>query len=115
MDLEWFVAQKFALEKLGLPAMSPRKSPPLALAVEWVAKITTIALEMVLPGFAGLWLDGRWHTTFLGLVGFVLGVSLAIWHLTRLLPLAKDAPGRKSRSTSSDRNNSENDTPGNLS
>ncbi len=92
---------------------SRKSSPPLARAVEWVAKITTIALEMVLPGIGGLWLDSQWQTQFLGLLGFALGVTVAIWHLTRLLPLAKNAPRRTDRSTSSDPDDPEDDASGN--
>ena len=70
-------------------ALSPRGQSPLALAIEWVAKITTVALEMVLPGIFGQWLDGRWGTKFLGLAGFALGVTVAIWHLLQMTPKAK--------------------------
>lgn len=59
----------------------PEDRPPLALATEWVARITTISLEMVLPGLAGQWLDERWGTGFLGLTGFGLGLAIGIWHL----------------------------------
>ena len=55
--------------------------PPLAVAVEWVSQITTVVAEMVLPGLAGQWLDNRWGTSFLTLVGFALGLTVGIWHL----------------------------------
>jgi hypothetical protein len=55
--------------------------PPLVVAFEWVSKITTVALEMVLPGILGTWLDRRWGTKFLALVGFALGLVVGIWHL----------------------------------
>jgi len=51
------------------------------LATEWVSRILAVALEMILPGLAGQWLDTRWGTQFLALVGFGLGISLAIYHL----------------------------------
>jgi hypothetical protein len=35
----------------------------------WVSKITTVALEMILPGLAGLWLDSQLETRFLTLLG----------------------------------------------
>lgn len=60
---------------------SPPGRPPLAIAVEWVAKITTVALEMVIPGVIGQWLDNRWGTQFLGFVGFALGLVVGMWHL----------------------------------
>ena len=53
----------------------------MAEATNWVSKITTVALEMVLPGLAGLWLDNQLETRFLALFGFALGVPLGIWHL----------------------------------
>lgn len=53
----------------------------MVAAVNWVAKITTVALEMVFPGLAGLWLDNQLDTRFLALLGFVLGFALGMWHL----------------------------------
>lgn len=55
--------------------------PPLVVALEWVSKITAVALEMVVPGVIGTWLDQRWKTSFLALVGFGIGLSVGIWHL----------------------------------
>jgi hypothetical protein len=55
--------------------------PPLAVAMEWVSQITTVVAEMVLPGLAGQWLDDRWGTGFLALIGFALGLTVGIWHL----------------------------------
>jgi len=55
--------------------------PPLAEAMEWVSRITTVVLEMVLPGLAGQWLDQRWGTNFLALLGFAVGLPLGFWHL----------------------------------
>jgi hypothetical protein len=57
------------------------KRPPMAIAMEWVSRITTIVLEMVLPGLGGQWLDEKFGVGFLGLLGFVFGVSLGVWHL----------------------------------
>jgi len=53
----------------------------MALAMEWVARITTVALEMVLPGLAGQWLDGRLGTSFLVLLGFGIGLVGGVTHL----------------------------------
>lgn len=76
-------------------AMPPRSQSPFALAIEWVAKITTVALEMVLPGIFGLWLDQRWGTSLLGLVGFAVGLVVGIWHLLQMTPTAKQRRSRK--------------------
>ena len=61
-----------------------KERPPMVVAFEWVGKITGIGLEMVLPGILGHWLDERWGTGFLALVGFALGLTVAIWHLLRI-------------------------------
>ena len=53
-------------------------------AMQWVAVLTTIAMEMVLPGLAGRWLDGRFGTQYLVLVGFALGLTIGIYHLLQL-------------------------------
>ena len=55
--------------------------PPLVVALEWVGKITTVALVMVVPGIIGTWLDKQWGTEFLALAGFALGLGVGIWHL----------------------------------
>ena len=51
----------------------PHKPSPMSLAVEWVARITAVALVMVLPGIAGHWLDDRFGLNVLTLVGFAVG------------------------------------------
>jgi uncharacterized protein YqgC (DUF456 family) len=65
---------------------------PLALAMEWVAKITTVALEMVLPAVGGRYLDKRFGTSFWALAGLALGVVVGIWHL---LQMTKPPGGKK--------------------
>lgn len=55
----------------------------MALAFEWVAKITTASLEMVVPGIVGHFLDKRLGTSYLALVGFGLGMVLGLWQLIR--------------------------------
>lgn len=47
---------------------------PVALAMQWVARIFAAALMMSLPGFGGLKLDRLWGTAFIGPVGFVVGL-----------------------------------------
>jgi len=68
---------------------------PLALAMEWVAKITTVGLEMVLPAIGGAYLDKRFGTSYWALAGLVLGVVVGIWHL---LQMTKPPGGKKSTS-----------------
>jgi len=52
--------------------------------MEWVSRIFAISLVMVLPGLFGQWLDGTLGTRFLVLIGFAVGISVAIWLLTQL-------------------------------
>ncbi|MDA1052957.1 MAG: AtpZ/AtpI family protein [Planctomycetota bacterium] len=56
----------------------------MASGIQWVAKITTVALEMVVPGAIGMWLDQKLETHFLGVLGIILGVPLGIWHLVKM-------------------------------
>jgi Putative F0F1-ATPase subunit Ca2+/Mg2+ transporter len=67
-----------------MPDPSGDKRPPMAAAMEWVSQITTVVLMMILPGLLGQWLDRRWGTGFLALVGFGLGLTTGIWHLLRV-------------------------------
>lgn len=53
----------------------------MAVAMEWVSKLTTVSLMMILPGILGNWLDKRWGTGFLALVGFALGLVAGVWQL----------------------------------
>ena len=61
--------------------MSPEPLNPMAAAVQWVGRIVAVGLEMVLPGLAGQWLDGRFGTSFCALLGFAFGVVAGVWHL----------------------------------
>ena len=70
------------------PQPNPPKSkpiqedrPPLALALQWVARMSTIVSEMVLPALVGHWCDLRWGTRYVALTGLVLGVTVGMWHL----------------------------------
>ncbi len=58
--------------------------PPLAVAMEWVAKITTVALEMFLPAIGGGYLDRRLGTQHWALVGLILGFVVGLWHLLQM-------------------------------
>ncbi len=71
-----FVVQELRALPLNLSWMSE--------AMNWVSRITTVALEMVLPGLAGLWLDNQLETRFLTLLGFALGVPLGMGHLVAM-------------------------------
>jgi len=67
----------------------------MATAYQWVSRITIVALEMVLPGLAGYWLDQRIGTVVLFmLIGFGLGCSAATVHLVQI---ARSNGGSKSK------------------
>ena len=63
-----------------LRALAPNFSG-MAEAMNWASKITAVALAMVLPGLAGVWLDSQLEGRFFTLLGFALGVPLGIWYL----------------------------------
>ena len=57
----------------------------MAKATAAASRAMTVALEMVLPGILGLWLDRRLGTWLLFTVlGFIFGLTLAIWHLLKM-------------------------------
>ena len=57
----------------------------LAVAYGWAVRITTISLEMVIPGLIGLWIDRKLGTVMVFLVlGVVLGMTVGMLHLVRL-------------------------------
>ena len=57
---------------------------PMAEAFGWVARVSNVALMMVLPGLAGQWLDKKFGTNFLVLVGFVFGLTSGFWYLLKI-------------------------------
>jgi F0F1-type ATP synthase assembly protein I len=57
----------------------------VAMAAHWATRVMTIALEMVLPGVLGIWLDRRLGTAFVfTLLGFGLGMTVGLWHVIRI-------------------------------
>jgi len=64
---------------------SPDDRSPLAEAAAWGSRVTTIALEMALPGLLGLWIDRQLGTVMLFLVlGVTLGMTVGMLHLVRM-------------------------------
>ena len=58
---------------------------PIATAYQWASRIIVVALEMVLPGMAGLWLDKQIGTVVLSmLIGFGFGCTGAVIHLIQM-------------------------------
>ena len=73
---------------------SPDDLSPIALAYMWVSRITTACVEMIAPGLAGLWVDGKLGTKFLfTLLGFAVGMTLGIWRLIRITASNGDDEG----------------------
>lgn len=58
---------------------------PLALGLEWSSRITTVALEMVVPSLVGYWLDQKLGTRLLFLIlGTVTGFAIGLFSLLRM-------------------------------
>ena len=74
----------------------------MALAMEWVAKITTVGLEMVLPGIGGHYLDERLGTGYWAPIGFVVGLVFGLWHLLQMTKPRTKPPEGKEDSNSGD-------------
>ena len=58
-----------------------RPQNPLADALHWVARVTTAALIMVLPGLLGQWVDRKLGTSWFALLGFGVGITVALVYL----------------------------------
>jgi hypothetical protein len=74
---------------------------PMAKAYQWSARIMVVALEMVLPGLAGYWLDQKLGTVVVFmLAGFGLGSTAAVVHLIRMVRTEQEAnAGKRKPST----------------
>lgn len=76
---------------------------PVALAFEWVSRITTVVLEMVAPAWICWKIDQRFGlNNYLALAGLVFGLVLGITHLTLMARavaikgrVAKDKAGKE--------------------
>lgn len=64
---------------------SDNQPSPAAFAYGWVARMTTVVLEMALPGLGGQWLDSKLGTNYWVIVGFVAGFALGIFHLLQMV------------------------------
>lgn len=73
-----------ALRAVPVTTPSDDRSPS-AKAYQWASRIMIVALEMVLPGLAGYWVDKKFGTVVLFmLIGFVVGSTAAVTHLVRM-------------------------------
>jgi hypothetical protein len=65
---------------------SPDDRAPMAIAYHWASRIVAVALEMVLPGLAGYWLDQRLGTLVVfTFAGFAAGLFLGMKHLLQMV------------------------------
>jgi hypothetical protein len=74
----------------------------MAVALEWVSRITTAVLMMVLPGLGGQWLDEQWGTGFVALLGFAFGLTTGVWYL---LQVTREPQQRRDESTGGNETN----------
>ena len=81
--------------------------PPVAKAVEWVSRITTVGLVMALPAIAGHWLDDRGETQHWGLVGVLVGLTVGMWYLLRMTSVVGKGKQVNSEQLNSEQLNSE--------
>ncbi len=64
---------------------SPDDRSAMAAAMAWSSRITTISMEMVVPGLIGYWIDEQLGTVAIFLVtGVILGFSIGLWQLIKL-------------------------------
>jgi F0F1-type ATP synthase assembly protein I len=64
----------------------------ISQAYAWATRVMVVAIEMVVPGLAGLWLDHKLGTLALfAVLGFALGVTVAIMHLVRMTTSDNDS------------------------
>lgn len=69
---------------------------PLSKAYQWSTRIMVVAMEMVLPGLVGHWLDERLGTVVvLMLLGFALGGTAATVHLMHMVRAENESRSRK--------------------
>ena len=71
----------------------------MAVAAEWVSRITAIGLEIVVLIVLGRWLDSKFGTTYWTPIGAILGPVVAFWHLLALTGVV----GRKRNNADMDR------------
>jgi len=69
-----------------------QRRSPIAIGMEWVARIFAVSLLMFLPGVAGQWLDERFGTSILALLGFGFGLVAG---MTALLVMTKSMGTKK--------------------
>lgn len=67
----------------------------MTVAMEWVSRILAVVVVMIGPGLLGGWLDRRWGTGFLTLLGFALGLSVGTAYLLVITRSRTPRPPRR--------------------
>jgi hypothetical protein len=83
--------------------------------MQWVSRITTVALMTVLPIWGGGWLDSRLATSYWILIGLVFGLALGFWQLVLLVKSAGTSGSAAWRPGATNRNDSASSNSGKSS
>ncbi len=87
----------------------------IASAMDLTARIGAAVFAMVVPGVAGQWLDQRWGTGFLALLGFLFGIPMGVYYLLEVSGafrnLKRTSPKPPSKTDSSPTDDHEHDNP----
>ena len=71
-----------------------------ALLFQWAARASLVAFEMVIPAVIGVGLDRLLKTGALfAVLGVMLGMTLAFWHLYRFAQFGLDKPSNTGDNT----------------
>lgn len=79
---------------MGLEPNQRERLRQQSLAWEWVSRVLSICVVMVLPGLGGGWIDRQLGTEYWTLVGFVLGFFSGITALILLVQRDGSRPGK---------------------
>ena len=72
----------------------------MAVAMQWVSRITTVSLEMSLPAGLGYWLDRKFQTEpWLVVCGAVIGFTVGLTHLLQIVKAAEKPQNKRDRNT----------------
>jgi F0F1-type ATP synthase assembly protein I len=74
------------------------RRPTMAVAMEWVSRITSVALMMTLPAGAGYWGDQHLGSApWLLVLGAAVGLVMGMMQLLRMTAPARRGASRRSR------------------
>lgn len=65
--------------------------------MQWVSRITSVGLMMVLPIWGGGKLDERLGTQYWALIGLVVGLAIGMWQIAMIAVAAKQRDAAKKR------------------